>query len=554
MVLRMLRDVPASGWILALFSALRAGFLAASSLAIARGIDLVTAGTDARGAWLWALGFLVAAGLAAAVETWIPAAAQPEEERLWRGLVAHRTLEGSIDDATPAGERIARAGEEVERFAHYRASFLGPLVAGAIVPLVVLITIAAYVSWGTALVLAVCAALAPVLIAGFLARFRASSGKYRAVSGRLTGMFLETMRVRHTMRMLGGETSRRAALARQTEALRREVMALLRRNQLVILITDAIFGVLALVVAAIIAVWGVAAGWWGPGLAIALLLLSGLLREPVDRLGRSFYVGLAGRGAGERVRASLAVTPEQAPAAAPARVSGTSADAIVTMRDASIVRGSATPITGLNLEITARTLTAIIGTSGAGKSTLALALSGLVDADGILLGSAPATAEGLRGSVAYVPQRAVLFPGSVRENLALARPNASDDEMLRALERAGLAEGELPHGLDTVTGEGASGVSGGQAQRISIARALLTRRPLLVADEATAHLDPTSSARVLDALREATQDRTVVMITHRHDEAARADRIIELQHGRVTREGTPTDIFTLDAPTEGNDR
>lgn len=547
MVLRLLRDVPTSGWLLVAFSALRAGFLTATALMIARGIDLVTTGDDACVPWLGALVFALAAGLAAAAETWIPSVAQPAEERRWRARAWRRTLDDSIDSEVPAGERIGRASEEVERFAHYRATFLGPLVAGAVVPLVVLVAIAVYVSWGVAIALAVGTALAPVLIAAFLARVRSSSGRYRAVSGRLTGMFLETMRVRHTMRMLGAESSRRAAIAHQARALRDEVMALLRRNQLVILITDAVFGVLALVASAVFAVAGVAYGWLTPGIGVALVLLSALLREPVDRLGRSFYVGLAGRAAGERVRASLSADPDPDQAAAIDRAAPplrTSSDAILTLRGASIVRGSATPVTGVDLEITAGSLTAIVGTSGAGKSTLALALAGLVPATGVLLGSAPASRQALHDSVAYIPQRAVLFPGSVRENLALSRDGASDDDMFRALSRAGIDAGsELARGLDTVLGEGAGGVSGGQAQRISIARALLTRRPLLIADEATAHLDPASSARVLAALRDATRDRTVVMITHRHDEAAVADRVVRMSGGAVVDDGTPATVL-----------
>jgi ATP-binding cassette subfamily C protein len=545
----MLRDVPASGWILVAFSALRAGLLAATALTVAHGIDLVTVGAGARGPWVPALALALAAALAAAAETWIPALAQPVEERRWRARVARRTLDDSIDSAVPAGERISRGTEEVERFAHYRATFLGPLVAGAVVPIVVLVAIAVYASWGISLALAVGTALAPVLIGGFLSRVRSSSGRYRAISGRLTGMFLETMRVRHTMRMLGAESSRRTALAQQAKALRDEVMALLRRNQLVILITDAIFGVLALVASAVFAVAGVASGFLTPGIGVALVLLSALLREPVDRLGRSFYVGLAGRAAGVRVRDALAKKPENlASADDAAPPSTTSPDAVLTLRGASIVRGAATPVSGLDLEISARTLTAVVGTSGAGKSTLALAMAGLVPATGILLGSAPATRAELLSSVAYVPQRAVLFPGSVRQNLALAREDATDEDMTRALARAGIDVGrELAHGLDTELGEGSAGVSGGQAQRISIARALMTRRPLLIADEATAHLDPASSTQVLSALRDATRDRTVVMITHRHDEATIADRV-------VVGDGPPAAVLAGEVLPEGDAR
>ncbi|MBP2436026.1 ABC transporter ATP-binding protein [Microbacterium amylolyticum] len=541
MFFRTLRDLPGSGWGVVTLAVVRSAALACAALLTGRGIDLIAQSAPAGVTWALAAGLLLVAALAAGAEAYIPPAAQGREEARWRQRVARKGFAEPIDSAVPAGTVVARAGEEVERFAHYRTAFLGPLVAAFVVPVVVLLIIGAAISAGLAVGLAVCTAVIPPMVAWFFARFRASSGRYRMLSGRLTATFLESMRVRHTVRALGAVPSRRERLAKQAEAVRQEVMRLLRRNQLVILATDALFGIVVLAVLGTFAVAGTAAGWLTPGAAVSLLLLSGLLREPVDRLGRSFYVGLAGRAAGDRVMAFLEdPARDDLPADAPEEMRG---GVTITLDDVHVRRGEALPVRGVNLTIPERGLLAIVGRSGAGKSSLAMAIAGLIAADGILLGGEPASAHQLRRAVSTVPQRVVFFRGTVRENLHLAAPDAGDETLHAALRRAGFSRGghELPHGLDTRVGEGASGVSGGQAQRISIARVLLTGSPVIVADEPTANLDPVTSLLVLDTLRDLARDHAVVMISHRPDEAARADRIVTLAEGRVAQitEGRP---------------
>ncbi|NHI16610.1 ABC transporter ATP-binding protein [Microbacterium excoecariae] len=544
MLPRLLADVPPSGWAIVVFAAVRAAALSACALAVGAGVDALAAGADPLAWWVASLGALVVAACAAAAEALVPARARPAIEAEWRARVARRALADPLDGAEPAGERVDRATGEVERFAHYRADFLGPLVAGAVVPAVVLTVLGIGVSWPLAGGLAVLVALAPLLIAGFLARFRASSGRYRRVAAGLAGLFLESMRARQTLRLLDATAERRAALVRRSAALRGEVMALLRRNQLVILVTDAIFGVLALSAVGCAGAWGVGSGALSLGQAAALLVIAGLLREPVDRLGRSFYVGLAGRAAGERIRAALAASPGSAGEPAPradvalradaGAVDGAPAsDALLTLSGAVVEREGVRVIDQAELAIPARGLTALVGESGAGKSTLALALAGLVPSRGIRLGSEQASEDGLRASVAYIPQRPVLVLGTVRDNLLLAQPGAGDGRMRAALAAAGLAASELPDGLGTPVGEHARGVSGGQAQRIAIARAVLTERPVLIADEPTAHLDPAASRAVIDTLVRLAGDRAVVLVTHRPDEAQRADRVARVAGGRI---------------------
>ena len=155
--------------------------------------------------------------------------------------------------------------------------------------------------------------------------------------------------------------------------------------------------------------------------------------------------------------------------------------------------------------------------------------------------SARSAPEEWRRHVAWVPQRPRLFHGTLRENLLLARPDATDDEIRRAIRLARI-EGlvaELPCGLDTPLGADGARLSGGEAQRLALARAFLKDAPVLVLDEPTAQLDAATEADVLESIRELRQGRTVVLVAHRLATAASADRIAVVAAGRVVEEGTP---------------
>ena len=215
---------------------------------------------------------------------------------------------------------------------------------------------------------------------------------------------------------------------------------------------------------------------------------------------------------------------------------------------------------GIDLGIEAGLLTAVVGPSGAGKSTIADLVNGLLlPARGRLLldGRALTQAElrQWRRQVGYVGQETVLFHQSVRENLLWAKPGASDDELREALETASAGfVYELPGGLETVAGDRGVLLSSGERQRISLARALLRKPTLLILDEATNALDVENEARILDAIREAVRSSkldamqnarqegrgalTVLMIAHRPSAVCRADRIFELEDGRIVRSGT----------------
>ncbi|WP_038171678.1 ABC transporter ATP-binding protein [Tomitella biformata] len=195
-------------------------------------------------------------------------------------------------------------------------------------------------------------------------------------------------------------------------------------------------------------------------------------------------------------------------------------------------------------------LIALVGTSGAGKSTIAQLLPRLYDVDtgAVRIGGTDVrdlTAESIRATVGMVTQDGHLFHDSVRGNLQLARPEATDDELWHALERARIAElvRALPDGLGTVIGERGYRLSGGERQRLTIARLLLAHPRVVILDEATAHLDSTSEAAVQEALAEALAGRTSLVIAHRLSTVRAADMILVLEAGRIIERGTHAELL-----------
>ncbi|MFF4713111.1 ABC transporter ATP-binding protein/permease [Streptomyces eurythermus] len=192
---------------------------------------------------------------------------------------------------------------------------------------------------------------------------------------------------------------------------------------------------------------------------------------------------------------------------------------------------------GLELRLAPGRCLVVTGPSGAGKSTLLAVAAGLYTPRGgrafHVLDGRPVPASPSR--VAWVGQPAHLLPGTLRENLLLARPTANDDDLLDAIAALGFEDllAALPQGLDTPLGERGSGLSSGQSQRLALVRALLQDAPLLCLDEPTAHLDPEAERRVLSALRTLARDRTVLLATHSPALLTLADQVVRLDHGRT---------------------
>ncbi|WP_394191673.1 ABCB family ABC transporter ATP-binding protein/permease [Pseudoalteromonas atlantica] len=209
-------------------------------------------------------------------------------------------------------------------------------------------------------------------------------------------------------------------------------------------------------------------------------------------------------------------------------------------------------INNLSFNIAANSKVAVVGSSGAGKSTLARLLyrfydiqSGSIKIDDQAIDSV--TLESLRQDIAIVPQDTVLFNSSIRENIAYGRPTATDDEIDTAIRLAHLGDfiKSLDKGDQTLVGERGLKVSGGEKQRIAIARAILKQSPILIFDEATSALDSHSEQAILNAMREVASNHTSLVIAHRLSTITDADNIIVLKEGQLVEQGTHQTLLNL---------
>jgi ATP-binding cassette subfamily B protein len=218
----------------------------------------------------------------------------------------------------------------------------------------------------------------------------------------------------------------------------------------------------------------------------------------------------------------------------------------IELQDVSFRYGCrANVLSNLSLRIPAGQTVALVGESGSGKSTLLKLLQGFyaptegrIVIDGVDMRDFELSS--LRGRVGVVSQEAFVFTGSLRDNIAVGRPEATLDEVMAAARAAGLEEfiAGLPERYDTVVGERGANLSGGQRQRLAIARALLRRPDILVFDEATSHLDTATERAIQESLRTALAGRTVLLVAHRLSTIKDADLICVLQQGRIVEQGT----------------
>ena len=273
------------------------------------------------------------------------------------------------------------------------------------------------------------------------------------------------------------------------------------------------------------------------------LLFLSLFYEPIDRLNSLNQMVLSGRAAADRVFEIL--DSEEEPNSTggvplPSKIAGH-----VRFEKVSFSYQAQPTLHGVTLDAPAGQTIALVGSTGAGKTTaLSLlarfyeATSGVITIDGIDIGTLAKSS--LREHLAYVTQEPFLFNGTVRENLLLAKRGATDADLWSALEAAHAAGfvGELPGTLDTNVGERGVKLSGGEKQRLSIARALLKNAPILLLDEATASVDSETERQIQDALDRLMENRTAFVIAHRLSTIQNADRIYVLEKGEVIEQGT----------------
>ncbi|WP_287902041.1 ATP-binding cassette domain-containing protein [Arthrobacter sp.] len=370
----------------------------------------------------------------------------------------------------------------------------------------------------------------------------------------LSADFLEALQGMRTLKILHAVPGVRARLDDRSDQLHHATVATMRVSLADTALTDLGIqaGLLAAAALASLSALGAGptAGVAGTAVVYFMLLLSSEVFRPVRDLARQWHAGYLGLSAlgsidaagGGSVTQAAPVGPSDAgPSGDGARPApGGTTVATVSPAEGHLVldglsfRYSAEApwvLRGAQAELRPGGITALAGASGAGKSTLFdLLLGFLPAAEGrILLDGRPL----LRSELGVVSQRSYLFPGTIRENLTAVNPAATEEDLIRVLRQAGLAA-ELDawtDGLDTVLSEAGGSVSGGQSQRLAIARALLADRPVLLLDEPTSALNPELAEEVLAGLRDHARERTVLMIAHRPEAIAAADTVLLLSDG-----------------------
>jgi ATP-binding cassette subfamily B protein len=307
-----------------------------------------------------------------------------------------------------------------------------------------------------------------------------------------------------------------------------------------------------LLAAALIAGYGVLGGELKPGDITAVILMLTNIYRPLNILGFAWREIKQGAVDIEKMFELLDLKPAIADTAG-AGVLRPSAGAIRFENVSFVHEGRDAGLDGVSFEIPGGAFVGIVGPSGAGKSTILKLLfrfydpaAGRILIDGTDIRSV--TQASLRAALGLVPQEVVLFNDTLRFNLAYARPEASDAEVLEAARRAQLSEfiANVPQGLLTRVGERGLKLSGGEKQRVGVARAVLLDPAILVLDEATSSLDSETEEEVQSALSEASKGRTTIAVAHRLSTIARADKIIVLDKGRVAEQGTHEALLRAD--------
>ncbi len=287
------------------------------------------------------------------------------------------------------------------------------------------------------------------------------------------------------------------------------------------------------------------------GTFTAVLLLVGFLYEPIRQLHSLNQLFQSGRAAGDRVFEIMDTPTETSDAATTPEDEPTGITGDVRFNNVGFAYDDERPVLkNITLHAAAGQTVALVGPTGAGKSTLVNLLtrfyefdSGDLTIDGRPLKDIPRSH--LRSAVGLVTQESFLFNGTVRENLRLGRPHATDDELLAAAEAAnarGFIE-RMPNGLDQIVGERGVKLSVGEKQRVSIARALLKDPPILILDEATASVDTQTERAIQVALDRLMHGRTSFVIAHRLSTVRRADQILVMEHGRIIERGRHADLL-----------
>ena len=464
-------------------------------------------------------------------------------EMIYRKLLRLGT---SYKEQANTSEVVQVAVEGVDQLETYFGAYLPQFFYAMLAPLTLFIVLS-FVNFPSAIVLLVCVPLIPVTIIMVQRWAKKLLAKYWGQYTALGDTFLENLQGLTTTKIYQADEFKHREMNEQSEHFRKITMKVLTMQLNSITIMDLIaYGGAALGV--ILATTQFQAGHVDLSGCILIILLAADFFLPMRMLGSFFHIAMNGMAASDKIFRLLDLPePEQKTQTAPENCA-TECKGLRFSYDAD-----REILHGVDMAFPKGSFTAIVGESGCGKSTIASILMGRNKGytGSITVGGVPLCeiSEGsLMENFTYISHQSYLFKGTVRENLLMARPNAGEDTLWQVLEQVNLADFlRSEKGLDTVLNEKASNLSGGQCQRLALARALLHDSPVYIFDEATSNIDVESENDIMREIHALAKNKTVILISHRLANVADADKIYVLDQGNIVESGSHSQLLAADS-------
>ena len=447
----------------------------------------------------------------------------------------------SYTETVPTAEAVQTSVEGATQLQVYFGGYLPQLFFAGLAPITLFVLLVGQAGLPAALLLA-CVPVIPVSIMMVMRNAKKIGSEYWGSYVDLGGMFLEAVQGLTTLKVYQADRAWHKRINAESERFRVATMRLLVMQLRSICVMDLVVymgAALGIIVAAL----QLASGKIGFEGAFLIVFLSQEFFLPMRRLGSLFHTAMNGMAASRRMF-SILDTPE--PEHGDVELDGRGD---IELDGVSYAYGERTVLDSVSATIARGSLVALVGESGGGKSTLAGIISGR---KGVYRGSVriggvelrDATSTSLMRAVTLVPTNGYLFAGTLRDNLLLARPEATDAELMRALGRTRVAAFvQASGGLDMVINEGGTNLSGGQRQRVCMARALLHDSPIYVFDEATSNVDSASETAIGEVIASLAGEHTVIVVAHRLSTIVDADQILVLERGRIAERGTNSELL-----------
>ena len=447
-------------------------------------------------------------------------------------------LGSSYNSKVSTSEVVQMSVEGVDQLDIYFASYLPQFFYSMIAP-ITLFVVLCFINWQSALILLGCVPLIPISIALVQTFAKKLLSKYWGQYTALGDTFLENLQGLTTLKIYQADAKKNEEMNVEAEHFRKITMKVLTMQLNSISIMDIVaFGGAAAGI--VMAVSQLAAGNIDFAGCIIIILLSADFFIPMRQLGSFFHIAMNGMAASDKIFHLLDLEEPQEKTKTVPNHNCAIACSHVGFRyneEREILKD-------INVQFPQGSFTAIVGESGCGKSTL----------DGILMGrNAPYQGHitiggvelseieesNLMQTITYISHNSYLFKGTVRDNLLMGDPNATDEQMWHVLEQTKLAAFlRSEQGLDTLLLEKASNLSGGQCQRLALSRALLHNSPIYIFDEATSNIDVESEDDIMEQIYHLAKTKTVILISHRLANVVQADHIYVMKHGSITEQGT----------------